>query len=281
MTPRSSGRVLSAVLAMCPSGLLMGCADRLLLYPSTHPVDARGATRHLLPYGDGHLELFVARSPGCTTTRPVAVDLELVGNGSRAEWAAAAAAERWGHRPVEVWALNWPGYGRSTGPAAMAAIAPAALFAYDAIAARSVGRPVMIFGHSLGTAGALHVAACRPVAGLILLNPPPLRQLIVGHYGWWNLWLAAAAVAWQVPSELDSIENGSKVTAPAVFVSSGHDTVVPPSYHRLVFDAYAGPKRRVVEVPAGHDAFPDPGTDPVYARALDWLFETAVAAPPR
>jgi len=32
-------------------------------------------------------------------------------------------------------------------------------------------------------------------ADLILTNPPPLRQLIMGHYGWWNLWLAAAPQA--------------------------------------------------------------------------------------
>jgi len=41
---------------------------------------------------------------------------------------------------------------------------------------------------------ALSVAARRPVAGLVLQNPPPLRQLIMGHYGWWNLWLVAGAV---------------------------------------------------------------------------------------
>ncbi len=248
-----------------------GCADRLLLYPSTRPIDPDGATRHLLPYGDGRLELFAARSPGCATTRPAVVDLELVGNGSRAEWAAAAAAKRWGPRPVEVWALNWPGYGTSTGPARLTAIAPAALFAYDAIVARAAGRPVILFCHSLGTAAALYVAARRPVAGLILLNPPPLRRLIVGHYGWWNLWLAAVPVAWQVPADLDSLANGRRVTAPAVFISSGQDTVVPPAYQGLVFDAYAGPKRRLVEPAAGHDSFPDPATDPVYARRLDWL----------
>ena len=270
----STSRLIAAALL---SAALMasapGCADAILLYPSTRPVDAHGATRHELPYGDGHLELFTARSPGCASTRPAVVDLELVGNGSRAEWAARTAAQRWGDRPVEVWALNWPGYGRSTGPARLAAIAPAALAAFDAVHATAAGRPVVIFGHSLGTTAALSVAARRPgVAGLVLLNPPPLPQLIVGHYGWWNLWVAAAIVAAQVPPDLDSLANASQVTAPAVFVSGSRDTVVPPAYHRRVFDAYAGPKRLVIEPTADHDAFPDPATDPAFRHELDWLF---------
>ena len=198
---------------------------------------------------------------------------DLVGNGSRAEWTASTSAKRWGPRPVEVWALNWPGYGRSTGPASMSAIAPAALFAYDAVSRIAGGRPVVICAHSLGTAGALHVAAHRPVVGLVLLNPPPLRQLIVGHYGWWNLWLGAIPISWQVPSDLDSLANGSRGIAPAVFVSSGRDTVVPPEYHRRVFDAYRGPKRWVAEPDADHNTFPDPSTDPAYAAALDWLWD--------
>ena len=53
-----------------------------------------------------------------------------------------------------------------------------------------------------------HVAANRPVAAIVLQNPPPLRQLILGHYGWWNLWLIATPVALGVPSELDSLNIG-------------------------------------------------------------------------
>ncbi len=247
--------------------------DRLLLFPSTSAMDMSGRTRQMLPYRGGQLELIGARSPGCARAEPAAVDLELIGNGSRAEATARIAALRWGDRPVEVWALNWPGYGRSTAPATMSAIAPAALSAYDAVVRVAGGRPVVICAHSLGTAGALHVAAHRAVAGLVLLNPPPLRQLIVGHYGWWNLWLGALAVSSQVPGDLDSLANGAKCSAPALFVSSGRDTVVPPAYHRRVFDAYAEPKRLVVEPDADHNTSPDPATDPSYAAALDWLWE--------
>ena len=249
-------------------------ADRLLLFPTRNPIDAGGAVRHLLPFHGGELELFHARSRGCGDESPATIDLELVGNGGRAEVAAADAARRWGNRPVEVWAVNWPGYGGSTGPARLAAIVPAALAAYDAVAD---GRPVIVSAHSLGTAAALAVAARRPVAGLVLLNPPPLRQLIVGHYGWWNLWLAATLVARQVPPDLDSLANGAHVTAPAVFIRSGRDTVVPPAYQRQVFDAYAGTKRLVDEPTAGHNTVPTPATDAACRAALDWLWSRRTA----
>jgi uncharacterized protein len=102
-----------------------------------------------------------------------------------------------------------------------------------------------VLGQSLGTTAALYVAANRPVAGVVLSNPPPLRQLIWKNYGWWNLWLLATPVALSIPSELDSLKNGSRVTAPAVFVLAGHDTIVPPKYQEQVYAAYAGPKRAI------------------------------------
>ena len=258
-------RLLATLLPL----LLAGCADRLLLYPSRQPIDADGAVRHLLPFDGGELEVFFARSPGSHDRRAAVIDLELIGNGSRAERTAAAAARRWGDRPVEVWAVNWPGYGGSSGPARLSAIAPAALAAYDAVAD---GRPVVVCGHSLGTAAALCVAARRPVAGLVLVNPPPLRQLILGEHGWWNLWLAARLVAAQVPDDLDSLANAARATAPAVFVCSGADAVVPPSYQGRVFDAYAGPKRLVEEPSADHNTIPEPATDQPFRDAIDWLW---------
>ena len=256
----------------------MGWVDRLLLYPSVHPIDA-GSGRRWVPFGAGHLELVTARSLGCGRTDPAIVNLDLVGNGSRAEGSAVAAAERWGDRPAEVWSVNWPGFGGSTGPPRVATIAAAGLAAYDTVATAAAGRPVVVGGHSLGTAAALAVAARRPVAGLVLVNPPPLRQLIVGRHGWWNLWVGAAAVALSVPADLDSLANGRRAAAPAVFFSNGRDTIVPPAYHHRVFDAYAGPKRLVVHPTATHNELPDPQADPRDGKALDWLLARVTAKP--
>ena len=170
-----------------------GCADRLILYPSTNRLQVRGTTRLEVPVpGAGPpIEVWTARSPGAGRRGAArAFVLEFIGNASRGEYMAAAAAEEWGVAPVEVWAVNYPGYGGSPGPARLASIPPAALAAYDALRHRAGDRPIFVSGQSLGTAAALHVAANRPVAGAVLWSPPPLRNMILTRFGWWNLWLA-------------------------------------------------------------------------------------------
>src|SRR5213076_1731280 len=108
---------------------------------------------------------------------------------------------------VEVWGVNYPGFGGSSGPARLARIGPASLAAYDELRKVAGTRPIFVFGASLGSTADLHIAAQRPVAGLILHNPPAIRQMILRQFGWWNLWLLAGPLALQIPRELDSIAN--------------------------------------------------------------------------
>src|SRR6185312_16802983 len=100
---------------------------------------------------------------------------------------------------VEIWSMNYTGYGQSSGSARLSTIAPSALATYDELNRRAAGRPIFVSGHSIGTTAALYVAAHRPVAGLILHNPPPLRQLINGRFGWFDFWIASSRVAAAVP----------------------------------------------------------------------------------
>src|SRR5262249_45818455 len=149
------------------------------------------------------------------------------------ERVASPVAKQWGDRPVEVWVVNYPGYGQSTGPASLSAIPGAALAAYDALAKVANGRRIFLGAHSLGSTVALYVATQRSVAGMTLLNPPPLRELIYQHYGWWNLWLGASVVACGIPPELDSLTNAAKVTVPAIVLSATRDKIVPPKFHQM------------------------------------------------
>jgi pimeloyl-ACP methyl ester carboxylesterase len=278
--PRSRKRRATIVVALLGYTLLMtfgGCADRLILYPSTGPLRLAGTERFEVPVaGARPVEVWVARSEGASGREPEAFALEFIGNASRAEYMAAAAAQEWGGRPVEVWSVNYPGYGGSPGPARLASIAPAALAAYDALKSRAGTRPIFLTGQSLGTTAALHVAANRPVAGMVLASPPPLRDMILKRFGWWNLWLLAGPVAMNVPAPLDSLRNAPKVTAPAVFVLTGKDTVVPLKYQRRVADAYRGPKRYVRRADAEHNDLLEGPAAAEYQSALDWLWSQTV-----
>lgn len=217
-------------------------ADRVILFPSTREIEAIGLTRQEVTCPSGRLELLGKRSSASEHSDPKAFILSFVGNNGRAEGELRRA------------------------------LAPAALSAYDAIAARTGGRPILVTGHSLGAVPALAVSANRPAAGIVLHNPPPLREVIMGKFGWWNLWLGALHVARSVPSDLDSLANARASNCPAVFLLAGRDGLVPPRFQQLVVEAYAGPKK-AVELPNARHNWPV--TDehlPRVKEALRWLW---------
>jgi pimeloyl-ACP methyl ester carboxylesterase len=153
------------------------------------------------------------------------------------------------------------------------------LAAYDALRARAgAARPVLVFGTSLGTSAALCVAARRPdVAGVVLQNPPPFRQIILRGWGWWNLWLVAGPAALAIPSEIESVPNARACHRRAVFLLSQQDEVVRPRYARLVLGAYAGEKR-VIRLPGARHNSP---LDAAETRALHADVAWLLAAAPR
>lgn len=281
--PKSRKRRIGLALIALTYTLVVtfgGCADFFILYPSTDPYLVAGTQRREVPVpGAKPVEVWVARSRGAVSAEPRAFVLEFVGNASRAEGMAYEVAEEWRDRPVEIWAVNYPGYGGSPGPARLASIPPAALAAYDALKRHAGDRPIFAAGQSLGTVAALYVAANRPVAGTVLWSPPPLRNMILRRFGWWNLWLAAGPVALQIPKEMDSLRNARNVNVPGVFVATGRDTVVPLSYQTKVSDAYAGPKKYIRLPTSEHNGALEGESIQEYQKALDWLWANSVEAP--
>jgi pimeloyl-ACP methyl ester carboxylesterase len=246
--------------------------DHLILFPTTAPIDADGAVRKMLPFQNGQLEVWTAKSQRAQQKDGADIYvLRFYGNADRADRWAAAEAEMWNHRAIEIWGMNYPGFGGSTGPARLSRIGPAALAVFDELRRQAGGRPIVLFGASIGATAALHVAAQRSETRLILHNPPPLRQMILRQFGWWNLWLLAGPVALQIPRDLDSLSNAKAIQAPAIFLLAEKDEVVAPRFHQLVVDAYAGEKRVISLRDAYHnDPIEGAGLADFY-RALDWL----------
>jgi pimeloyl-ACP methyl ester carboxylesterase len=279
----------------CAVILFCRLPDHLILFPTKAPIDARGAVRKTIPFENGQLELWTAKSQLAQTNgRADTYVLRFYGNADRADRWVAAEAEMWNGRAVEVWGMNYPGFGGSTGPARLSHIGPAALtafdelqrqagknavesavpsgkFATDALRTAHTTAPVVLFGASLGATAALRVAANRPVAGLILHNPPPLRQMILRQFGWWNAWLLAGPVALQIPRDLDSIDKAKRIHAPAIFLLAENDEMVAPRFHRLVVDAYAGEKRVIRLRGARHNDPIEGAALSDFYDALDWL----------
>jgi pimeloyl-ACP methyl ester carboxylesterase len=248
--------------------------DRLILFPTRSPINAGGAVRKTIPFEDGELEIWTAQSQRAQEQGHADVFiLRFYGNADRADRWPAMEAEMWKDRAVEIWGMNYPGFGGSTGPARLTRIGPAAAAAFKALTREARDAPIVVYGTSIGVTAALYLAASRPteIAGLILHNPVPLREIILRQFGWWNLWLLAGPVALQIPQDLDSIANAKASRAPAIFLLAEKDDIVAPRFHQLVVEAYAGEKR-IIELPGARHNDPIEGTALAEMNnTLDWM----------
>src|SRR5947207_2323621 len=133
------------LLVVLPTLLIIGgfsCADRLILPPAPQDAASSGATRRTFVH-DGHsVEIFTARSDGASKGEPRAFVLRFTGGDASA--AAAFTASRWRQRPVEVWVVNYPGYGGSTGPRTLRALASTSIAALDELKRVAVDRPIFL-----------------------------------------------------------------------------------------------------------------------------------------
>jgi len=259
-----------AMIALAP------LPDRLVLFPTTYRIDPGAAVRKPIPFDGGELEIWTAQSRLAKQRgQPEIFILRFYGNADRADRWVAVEAEMWNNRAVEVWGMNYPGFGGSTGPARLARLGPAALTAFDELQKVAGNRPIVVYGASIGTTTALHIAANRKMAGLILHNPVAMRQIILRQFGWWNLWLFAGPMAQKIPRELDSIANARASRVPVIFLLAENDEVIAPRFQRLVVEAYTGEKRIIPLSGALHND-PIEGTSLAdFHRALDWLVPNA------
>jgi len=228
--------------------------DQIILEPSRGEIAVPHKRRVLLSHGEGHLEIWVHRAGlGSGTHKPDLYVLKFPGTASRAEDPTDLVDNCWPDLSVEVWTVNPPGYGGSTGTASLRNIPSMASRALDELRRQTAQRPLVVAGGSLGCVSALYLAARHDVDGVLVENPPALREVIQARSGWWHFAWARAALARHIPEVLDSIRNAAETRVPAVFVVALQDRIVPAMCQRQIIDAYAGPKRVLDRPQAGHD----------------------------
>jgi fermentation-respiration switch protein FrsA (DUF1100 family) len=144
--------------------------------------------------------------------------------------------------------IDYPGYGASDGRTTEAGIYEAGDLAYEALANRGDvdrGR-VYVYGRSLGSAVATHVAATHDVAGLILESPfTSARGMAARHYGIFPKFLVRLG--------LDNIGRMPHITCPALVLHGTADMLVPMKMGREVAAAAGGPVEFVMIEGAGHN----------------------------
>jgi fermentation-respiration switch protein FrsA (DUF1100 family) len=152
---------------------------------------------------------------------------------------------------LSLFAFDYRGYGESEGAPSEAGLYRDAEAAYRYLRG-PLGVPpsrIVLFGHSLGSAVAVDLAARFPAAGLILdgaLTSVPERGQEVFPY---------LPVRWIAGSRYASIEKIAGIGIPKLFLHAEADEVIPVAHgHRLY--AAAQPPKRFVILRGGHgDAF--------------------------
>jgi len=144
--------------------------------------------------------------------------------------------------------IDYPGYGSSEGRSTEAALYEAADLAYAALAARSGVDPgrVWVYGRSLGSVAATHVAATRPVSGLVLESPfTSAREMARRHYAPFPRFL--------IRLRLDNLAAITRVRCPVLVFHGTADRLAPLEMGQRVAAAVPGPVELVVIEGAGHN----------------------------
>ena len=88
-----------------------GCADTFILDPTTGHRDAGRAVQRFIEVDGRKLEVYTARPAAQGDREPDGFVLEFCGKSTRAEDITQYVADRWESHAVEVWVMNYPGYG--------------------------------------------------------------------------------------------------------------------------------------------------------------------------
>jgi hypothetical protein len=148
---------------------------------------------------------------------------------------------------VSLFAVNYRGYGRSTGAPSEKALKEDALAVHDQAAA-ATGGLALVMGRSLGAGLAAHVAAYRELAGAILVTPfDSILNVAKGHYPF-------LPVKQLLKEHYDAVPDAKRAETPAVFFTANQDNIIPPARGQALYDAWKGTDKRIVAVPlAGHN----------------------------
>ena len=139
---------------------------------------------------------------------------------------------------LSLFIFDYRGYGRSQGRPSEVGLYLDATGAYDYLTRTRMIRPerLVIFGRSLGAAGATDLAALKPAAGLILESPfPSIEAVAKHHYG-------GMPVHWLLGAEFRLIDRLPYLSLPKLILHGDRDDVIPIQLGRQVFEAAKPPK---------------------------------------
>jgi pimeloyl-ACP methyl ester carboxylesterase len=233
--------------------------ERMIFFP--RPVDSHPAPRPNLE------ELTVVAADGAklrgwlikARDTPAPLVIYFGGNAEEVSWLVEVADKFSGWSLL---LLNYRGYGDSEGKPGERQLFEDALTVYDYAMRRTdvaEGR-IVAMGRSLGSGVAVHVAAQRPVRGVILVSPyDSLVEVARRHYPYLPISLL-------LRHRFDSVELAPRIEAPLLCLVAGEDRVIPAAHSRALFGAWRGAKTWRQVPLADHDSV---AGEPEYWRSIE------------
>lgn len=152
-----------------------------------------------------------------------------------------------GAGPVEVFLLEYPGYGSRPGSPTQGHLVAAASEAVDALWAERP-EPLVVLGESIGSGVAALVAAGRSerLRGMLMVTPlPSMRAVAKVHY--------PLVPAFLLSDTYPAREAIGGLQVPLALILAEQDEVIPMALGRTLAEGYAGPTKTWVEAGAGHN----------------------------
>ncbi len=141
--------------------------------------------------------------------------------------------------------VNYRGYGSSTGDPGEQAFFADALRVYDEALELPHNGNIVAFGRSLGSGVAVHLAAHRDLAAVVLVTPyDSITEVAAATYPW-------LPARWLLRHHFDSSALAPGIDVPALVYVAGRDRVIPPEHAEDLIRLWGGPVD-VVRVPAAH-----------------------------
>lgn len=137
----------------------------------------------------------------------------------------------------EVWMMDYPGFGKSTGKRTEEILYSDALAFYKMARARFGSDSIILYGKSLGSGIASQLASIRDCKQLILETPYYSIPALASHYAF--MYPVSLMMKYRLPTN-EYLEN---VKAPVTFIHGTNDEVIP----------YSNAKRLLPLAPAGSE----------------------------
>ena len=181
--------------------------------------------------------------------------------------------------PVNALLWDYRGYGRSDGSPSAEALRNDALAVYDSLVAQPNVQSdrLLVWGHSLGSFMATHVAVEREVGGVVLENPATNVDDWKGHLFPWYVRLFLGVEIDPALQQDDNLERVRQLEVPLLVIGGSEDPVTDPEMARRLHAEAGSEQRRLVVVEGGaHNGLYD---EPEVMSAYQDLVERVTPAP--